>query len=79
MENKDKRAKNMFEVLVILMVMIFAFGQLHMPFVNGILWFLDDADGTEMVWNFDTFLTTLMFPIGLIIASLELYLLFKIH
>jgi len=69
----------MFEVLLILLVMIFAFGQAHMPFVNGLLWFLDDADGVEMAWNFDTFILTLLFPIALIVASLELYLLFAIR
>ncbi len=67
----------MLEVFFILMVMIFAFGQGHMAFVNGILWFLDEADGVEMKWNFDTFFAAMIVPLGLIIASVELYLLFR--
>lgn len=67
----------MLEVFFILMVMIFAFGQGHMAFVNGILWFLDEADGVEMKWNFETFLAAMIVPLGLIIASLELYFLFR--
>ncbi len=68
----------MFEVFLILVVMMFAFGQAHIPFVNGILWFLDDADGVETTWSFDTFLTTMLLPLALILSSLELYLLFSI-
>jgi hypothetical protein len=68
----------MFEVFLILVVMMFAFGQAHIPFVNGILWFLDDADGVETTWSFDTFLTTMLLPLALILSSLELYFLFSI-
>lgn len=68
----------MIEFLFILVVMMFAFGQAHMPFINGLLWFLDDADGIETTWSYDTFLTNMLFPIGLIITSLEIYLLFRV-
>ncbi len=68
----------MFEVFLILVVMMFAFGQAHIPFVNAILWFLDDADGIETTWSFDTFLTTMLLPLALILSSLELYFLFSI-
>lgn len=67
----------MLEVFCILLVLIFAFGQGHLAFVNGILWFLDEAEGTEMKLSFDTCLAAMVVPLGLIIASVELYLLFR--
>ncbi len=66
----------MLEIFCILLVMIFAFGHGHMAFVSGILWFLDEAEGTEMPWNFETFMAAMIVPLGLIITSVELYLLF---
>lgn len=67
----------MLEVFCILLILIFAFGQGHLAFVNGIFWFLDEADGTEMQWSFENCMAAVIVPLGLIIASIELYLLFR--
>ena len=67
----------MLEVFFILLVMLFAFGQGHMAFVNGLLWFLDDADGVESKLTFETGMAAVIVPLGMIIASVELYLLFR--
>lgn len=68
----------MIEILVILLVLIFAFGQAHMPLVGGLFWFLDSADGVETTWSFDTFLTNMLFPLSLLLVSFELFLLFRV-
>ena len=68
----------MLEVFFILLVMLFAFGQGHMAFVNGLLWFLDDVDGVESKLTFETGMAAVIVPIGMIIASVELYLLFRV-
>lgn len=69
----------MLEVICILIVLVFAFGQGHVAFINGFMWWLDECDGVEAKWNFDTFLQTMLMPIGLILASVELYCLFSLR
>ena len=68
----------MLEVFCILLIMVFAFGQGHMGFVNGLLWFLDAADGTESKFSFESCMAAVIVPLGLIITAVELYLLFRV-
>ncbi len=68
----------MLEVFCILLILIFAFGQGHLAFVNGLLWFLDEADGTEMKMSFETCLGAVIVPVAMIIVSVELYFIFRI-
>ena len=68
----------MLEVFCILLVMLFAFGQGHMAFVNGLLWFLDDVDGTESKFSFESCMAAVIVPVGMIITAVELYFLFRV-
>ncbi len=68
----------MLEIFCILLIMIFAFGHGHMAFVNGLLWFLDEAEGAEMKLSFETCMAAVIVPLGLIITAVELYFLFRV-
>lgn len=69
----------MTDVLIILILLVCAFGMVHLGPINGFLWFLDNAEGVDTVWSFDTFLAGLLVPIALIIVAIELYLLYFAH
>jgi hypothetical protein len=68
----------MLEVFCILLILLFAFGQGHLAFVNGLLWFLDEQDGTEMKFSFETCLGAVIVPVAMVIVSVELYFLFRV-
>lgn len=68
----------MVEFICVMVIIAFAFGQWHVASLNGYFWFLDGTEGTQQYWTFDTFLSTMLFPIALFLCSAELYFLFKI-
>lgn len=65
----------MLDLLLIMLVLIFAFGMAHIGPLNVLMWLLDHADGQELTWSLDAFMTTMLVPIALIIVSAELYFL----
>ncbi len=68
----------MVEFICLLVIIAFAFGQWHLAAVNGWLWFLENDDGDQQFWSFDTFMSSLLPPLALLLCAAELYFIFKI-
>lgn len=63
------------DLLLIMLVLVFAFGMAHLGPLNVLMWLLDHAEGEEFPWSVDAFMTTMLVPIALVIVSAELYFL----